>query len=84
MLTTVGRPVSHPAHQTGRADFHFPTDFIADSRTSDTQRTPDPEDSQLQREGHMVIQDIGDALWYAHFRLRHDSGPSGSIAILQV
>ena len=30
--------------------------------------------------GHMVIQDIGDALWYAHFRLRYDSDPSGSIA----
>src|SRR2546425_769823 len=27
-----------------------------------------------------MIEDFGDALWYAHFRLRYDSGPSGSTA----
>ena len=36
--------------------------------------------SLLQLKSHMMIQDIGDALWYAHFRLRHDSDPSGSTA----
>jgi len=36
--------------------------------------------SLLQLKSHMMIQDIGDALWYAHFRLRYDSGPSRSIA----
>ncbi len=34
----------------------------------------------LQLKGQMVIQYLGDALWYAHFRLRYDSDPSGSIA----
>src|ERR671918_2388596 len=33
---------------------------------------------QLERD--VLIEDFGYALWYAQFRLRYDSGPSGSIA----
>ena len=31
-------------------------------------------------EGDVIIENFGDALCYAHFRLRYDSDPSGSIA----
>src|SRR5436305_14726382 len=34
----------------------------------------------LQFERHVLVQDFGYALWYAHFRLRYDSGSSGPTA----
>src|SRR3954467_10868373 len=34
----------------------------------------------LQLERDVLLEDFGYALWYAHFRLRYDSDPSGSTA----
>ena len=31
-------------------------------------------------QGDVIVQHFGDRSWYAHFRLRYDSGPSGSTA----